>query len=203
MFFMKTIVPVLIVLSSLALPAAAQLNPGNQTSTSVTLVTDTTDDDADTTAYAIQPAPGNGTGNAPFDELPFAPFGWVTPTFLLGLLAAVAVIAAIVAVLHIRTRRRLWTQTASQDQLAKIWFWRQQNRAIRLGAIGVGLVVFGCFVHAAFSIGLGCLLVCIGGGNFWIARRNRMLLDEKEEINEETICNNTTNCSDVSSTKES
>ena len=157
-------------------PAAAQLDSVGQTPTAVTLVTDTLSTAADSAFYAPQSTVHHRQFGFYLDEPLLESLLGLTGLGLLGFLVLPLVVIVVGVVLIVRALRRPLAPPVATPSAVALWIHRRQNAAVRLAALGVGMALLFGIVGSGLLSGVGLLIACIGGGNYWTARRDPPLL---------------------------
>lgn len=183
-------------------PAAAQLDSVGQTPTAVTLVTDTLSTAADSAFYAPQSTVHHRQFGFYLDEPLLESLLGLTGLGLLGFLVLPLVVIVVGVVLIVRALRRPLAPPVTTPSAVALWIHRRQNAAVRLAALGVGMALLFGIVGSGLFSGVGLLIACIGGGNYWTARRDRRFYETNHANNDHNPCDNTSNSSGTSSTTE-
>ncbi len=180
----------------------AQIDSVSMTPTAVTLVSDTSSVVAGASQSIDPPVSHYRQIDFNFDAPIFGGLIGLTGVSLLLLVLPLLVLGAIIWLI-VRAFRRPVPPPRLTSETKAAYIHTRQNQAIRLAATGAGIALLGLVVGGNLLTGAGLLVACIGGGNYWIARRDSNYYERGNKTNDKNPCDNTKNCSDDSSTKES
>lgn len=174
-------------------------------STSVTVVSDTTDSaPSDTAQYTASPNQYSSSGRTPksgfgyIDDSSFAdkftPFlkflglSGIPLILILGFCILLLPLLFIILIVYfiIRNNRKVSIpHDMPLTPMEKAEHYKQrQNGAIRNIALGIGLTLCCWILDFSIGTGIGVLIACIGGGELFIIRKDAPQVDSNETENE-------------------